>query len=316
LAAATARPDICHLLREYGVKAEFSVNQQSPLMYSLHSVFRGSDNHVQIDTFRTLLLEFDTIDDLSISLRPLKFIHPWEHFAIMTIEVTEWIWINAALALDNTNLVILRASLLHMLIDWYNYGFSRYSSNEIHQVLTKLIDGEMAAEYLRGTYVLLPAIFWKGTHLGSKWRGDFYLSLLASLQLDVEACVAKEFEHLPGGIMEADSTYDPNRRIIFKKDEEQRPTLRWEWVYDPHALGYHVVSEFSALVSDFPYVWGSLQWTLGGFMDGGYTYEHLQHRELNEAQRFNRRMAAKARKERARTGQKRSRSKMPGAWDW
>jgi hypothetical protein len=282
----------------------------------LNALRPESHIHFQIDTLRTLLLDFETIDDLSVSLTPLRFAHPWEYPAVTTIEMIEWIWINAALALDDTDLVILRARLLHMLIYWHNSGSPWYSSNEIHQVLTKLIDNQIAAEYLQGTYVLLPVIFWNGTSLDSKQRGDFYLSLLASLQLDVEACVAKEFEHLPGGFMETGFDCSLDRRIMFEKDEEQRPTLRWEWIYDQHALGYHVVSEFHALASDQRLDWGPWEWPFDKPYYWGPTIEHLERRKLNQSKRYNRRTAAKARKERARTGQKRSRSKMPGTWNW
>jgi hypothetical protein len=276
----------------------------------------GFDIHILIDTLRTLLLDFDTIDDLSVSLTPLSFEHPWEYFGARHIQLTRWLWINAALVFHDTELIVLRARLLHTLIVWHDYPLFPDSSNEFNQVLTKLMDEEMVAEYLKGTYKLLPAFFWMGKSVDSERRGDVYLSLLASLHLDVEACVANELEHFPGGLIVAHYGYDLNRRLIFEKDKVQRPTLKWEWVYDQHAPGYHVVSEFFALASDTMYDFVLLEWPFDDWHCQGYTNEYLQCRRLSKLKRFDRCTAAKARKERARTGQKRSRSKMPGTWDW
>jgi hypothetical protein len=230
--------------------------------------------------------------------------------------MTQWLWTNAALVFHDSELIALRVKLLHTLIFWHDHSYFQYSDDEIYQVLTKLMDEEMVAEYLKGTYNLLPAFFWEGKSVESKRRGDVYLSLLASLHLDIETCVAKELECLPGGFLMDNYDYGPKRRLIFEKDEVQRPTLKWEWVYDPHAPGYHVVSEFYALASDTRLFLDDLWWPFDESYRQGCTNEYLQRRRLNKLKRFDRCTAAKARKERARTGQKRSRSKMPGTWDW
>jgi hypothetical protein len=292
------------------------MHQQSPLAYFLNAPYRISDIHIQIDTLRTLLLDFDTIDDFSAGLAPFRFENLRTYLGARDIETTQWLWINAALVFHGTELIKLRARLLHTLIFRHNCSRFPDSDTEIYQVLTKLMDKDMVAEYLKGTYAILLVIFWQGTSVDSKRRGDFYLSLLATLHLDVETCVAKELEHYPGGLIVADPGYGLKRRLIFEKDEVQRPTLKWEWVYDSYALGYHVVFEFCALTNDTSFVWGPLEWPFHECYCQEDPVEYFERLELNKSKRFDRRTAAKARKERARTGQKRSRSKMPGTWDW
>jgi hypothetical protein len=233
--------------------------RETPLTCTLNVFWRISDHHIQIDTLRTLLLDFDTIDDFSVGSTAFRFKYSWQYSGIRDIQMIQWLWINATLVFHGTELIALRARLLHTLIFRHNYFLFPDSNNEIYHVLTKLMDEEMVAEYLKGTYVLLPAIFWMRTSVDSKQQGDLYLSLLATLNLDVEACLAKELKHLPGGFILADYSYGLNRRLIFEKDEVQRLTLRWEWVYDRQALGYHVLSEFYALASDPKFPWGPME---------------------------------------------------------
>jgi hypothetical protein len=307
------------MLREYGVKAEFTMYQESPLRYGLDAYWSNSDFHIKIDTLRALLLDFDTIDDFSVSLTPRVFVTSWEYLSVRDIEMTQWLWINAALVIHGMELVKLRAGLLNMLIVSYDDvmedDFSQHSGSRIYQVVAELMDDEMVAEYLKGTYTLLPVTFWSGT-LDSKWRGDLHLSLLASLHVDVEACVIKELEHLPGGSMAPDPGYGLQRRVILEKDEVQRLTLRWEWDYDPIAPGYHLVSYFNALAGDTFVSSHAAEWPFSSWFCWTLADEQqLKHRDIHSSRRFNRRTADKAHKERARTGQKQSRSKMPGAWD-
>jgi hypothetical protein len=278
-----------------------------------HGYFSSGD--AQIETLRILILDFHTIDDAAPSSGRV-FFNPMTAYDVRGNETFEWLWIHAGLAFHGTELVDFRVKLLFSIIH-SGFGNSDDFDNEIYQVLVRLLDDEMVAEYLKGTYSLLWMFFISISSVGSRWRGEVFLCLLGSLHLDVETCVAKELDrYYPGGLM--DDQYDPGqkKKIIFEKDQMQNPMIRWEWAYDPHALGYQVVSEFNALAGDTWDLWYELQWPFCEWRYRDYTNEARIRMKLNKSRRFDRRTTAKARKERARTGQKRTRSKMPGTWEW
>jgi hypothetical protein len=286
-------------------------------MFSLNGFRRNAnvDNHVmnqfRIDTLRLLLLEFDTIDDRDSTLWHLLTAGSLEFYGIMDLDMLEWFWIHAALAFHGTELVCFRAKLAQILVRAHENYFDE-NDNENHKLLVKLMDDQMVAEYIKGTYVLLPILVFNSNSVDSKRLGDAFLGLLASLNLDVDACVAMELERYPEGLLLKYNS-DAEMRVIYEKHQTQGDILRWEWLYDPQAPGYHVVSAFNALAGDS---YRYYEWPFHDFCEWEHTREYRQQRELKQTQRFNRRTARKARKGRARTGQKLPRSKMPGTWNW
>jgi hypothetical protein len=281
----------------------------SPFMSTLITNFRDfpSDN-AQIDMLRTLLLDFETIDDLATAIVAQSISRKMLHNTVKSKEVIEWLWVHAALAFFGTELVLIRAQLVHLIVSWCDMNNIHEFNDEVHQFLIRRMDAEMVAEYLKGTYLLLPVFFQDECSVNSKWRGDIFLGLLTSLELDVGACVAKELEHWYGG-------GDIKRKIILEHDAMQSPIIRWEWAYDPLAPGYHVVSEFNAFAGDVDVTLPVSGWPFSEYNQWGHTDKHLQH-----SRRFDRRINAKARKDRnhknrAPIGPERSRSKMPGSWE-
>jgi hypothetical protein len=283
-------------------------------MFTLNGLERSSDTDVQIETLRTLLLDFDTIDDFDSSPE-LTINNPWVFAGLRTTDTVEWLWTHAALAFHGKELLYFRAKLANFLLFRCNLNSSHDFDDEIYRVLIRLLDDEMVAEYLKGSYTFLPTLFSARWSVYSKFRGDTFLSLLASLHLDVEACVVKELEHLPDGCIAHHNDNFHKKRMIFENDHMQTPILRWEWAYDVHAPGYLVTSEFSSLASDVDCSWVGSEWP---FLDYGWfgSKADYEHEMLKPSRRFDRRAAAKACKERSRTDQKRTRSKMPGTWNW
>jgi hypothetical protein len=102
-----------------------------------------------------------------------------------------------------------------------------------------------------------------------------------------------------------------HKRIVFEPRCEGGWSLGFEWLLDHEAPGCLLVSQYQALGADRFY---AEDWPFFGNVDMSYKEDHRQHAERHA--RFYRRIAAKARKERARTGQKLSRSRMPGQWVW
>jgi hypothetical protein len=274
-----------------------------------------SSGGFQIETLRTLLLDLHTIDDADPSSER-QIYSPMRAYDIRGMQTFEWFWIHAGLVVHGVELLGIRVNLVQSVI-YSGFGDSDDFDDRIYQVLVRLLDDEMVAEYLKGTYTLLGQFFMHFSSMDSRRRGEVYLSLLGSLHLNVEACVVKDLEYYcPGGLMNDPYGVGSRRRVIFEKDQMQSPILRWEWAYDPHALGYYVVSEFNALAGDTWDLWYESHWPFCEWRYLDYTYEARECLELNKSRRFDRCTAAKARKERARTGQKRTRSKMPGAWKW
>jgi hypothetical protein len=287
-------------------------------MFCLNSFWRDATadvhdiNGSQIDTLRLLLLEFDAVDDLELTLRPF-LTTSFKFYVIKSLNTVEWLWNHAALAFHGTELVCFRAELVRMLVCSYEVDFDE--NNERHELLVKLMDDQMVTEYLKGTYTLLPLLVVYCKSVDSQWLGEAFLALLANLNLDVDACMAMELERYPGGLV-VRKRFGEERRVIFEKNQTQGQILRWEWVCDPHSPGYHVASEFNALAGDADYLSDFSEWPFPDYYQYDHTHQYIQQRELDQVQRFDRRTASKARKERARTGQKPLRSKMSGTWDW
>jgi hypothetical protein len=275
----------------------------------------ASIDDVQIETLRTLILDFHTIDDADTSSEP-RLYNPVRAYDIRGIETFDWLWTHAELVFHDQELLGIRVKLIRSTI---HSGFDNSDDfdNDIYQVLVRIMGDEMVAEYLKDSFSLIWSFFYDLNSVDSRRRGEVFLSLLGSLHLDVEACVAKELErYYPGGFMDDPYVSSQKRRVIFERDQMKSPVLRWEWAYDPDALGYYVVSEFNALAGDTWDLWYESQWPFCEWRYRDYTYEARIRMKLNKSRRFDRRTNAKARKERARTGHKRVRSKMPGTWEW
>jgi hypothetical protein len=165
------------------------------------------------------------------------------------------------------------------------------------------MDEEMIQHYLQGQITLMLVLFWRETaSVESERVGSAFIDLLTRLGLDVEACINMELENLPGGLIKSRFSDEMDLRIVFDSLQNGDWTLRWIWDLDPLAAGHILVSEHIALGADNFYAIG---WPFSRYHKPGKVDARRERRE-----------AAKARKERARTGQKRTKSKMPGTWSW
>ncbi|KAH4052681.1 hypothetical protein HBH69_139490 [Parastagonospora nodorum] len=114
----------------------------------------------------------------------------------------------------------------------------------------------------------------------------------------------------------------PPRRVVFEKHEDDTPILRWEWLYDPsQTTSYLIVTEFTSLAGDaclsfykreWPFINCEHDWE--GSRSVEFSRKIYQSETAKQIARFERRMNSRERKERSRKGQKRVRSRMPGAW--
>lgn len=142
--------------------------------------------------------------------------------------------------------------------------------------------------------------------------GDEFLTWLSKSSLNVEQLVMNQIAKLGPGALLKSWPYD--QRVVFRTLETGEWKLGFEWALDEEACGYLLVSEYQCLTIESEHF--SYSYMKRPFL------EHIWKRipgELEEWKpkqdlRFRRRMAVKARKERARNGQKTPRIRMPGAW--
>jgi hypothetical protein len=178
------------------------------------------------------------------------------------------------------------------------------------------MDEEMIQHYLQGKIELIQVLLeCTIASVQSQRVGSAFIDLLTRLGLDVEACINMELGNLPEGLLNYWFIEQPGRQIVFDSSQNEGWTLRWTWDFDPLAAGHILVSEHIALGADNFYAFGWPFYTI----DPSFDWVHWKVCDRVGGKydaRRERREAAKARKERARTGQRRIKSKMPGAWNW
>lgn len=325
------------MLLDYGVEPEPRDDGITPLEmcwadWWYRTDYRDGDD---IDTFRTLLTCSVSVERLELDN---KYQRGWSETTPLHAATLEWLWVNAAVVFHGEELYALRIRLAKLLVKRYVTRAPENHNKEVVARLLKLLDVEMLRLYRDGGYKLLMQFMQGHSSVESHLVGEAFLELLTSSGLDVEACIRMELEEHPGGIIE-EFYPGPNRKMIFEKDGSHRASLRWEWAVDPNAPGYDVLTEFAVMALDMHRnsdmdgpSFGRHSWTKGTesetdldhiywpFIDLKSKEAYFKYSEESanplQASRLERRLANKARKERARSGQKRVRSKMPGTWGW
>jgi hypothetical protein len=141
--------------------------------------------------------------------------------------------------------------------------------------------------------------------------GSRYIALLKSLGVDFKRSIEAELEKLPGRILQGEQDGKLDRRILFYQDDGQAWVLRWEWILNEDAPRYTLLSEFPSMTFD---EWVFFEWIFSTSYKQVIIHDDFIRKGPKWDARHARRLAKKARKELARTGQKRPRSRMPGAW--
>lgn len=139
--------------------------------------------------------------------------------------------------------------------------------------------------------------------------GDF-LEWLSNSGVNVEQFVSNQIANLGSKALLKSLLHHNDRRVVFRALETGEWELGFEWELDEEACGYLLVSEYQSLTVEARYGRG---WPFFDFNDGWWPQRYKEW-EAKRNVHFQRRMAAKARKERTRSGQKIPRSRMPGAW--
>lgn len=231
-----------------------------------------------------------------------------------SLESYQWLWVNAALITSASRIVGFRITLLQRMLGHYAFE-SLEKLESLTAQISALVDYEMKNLWLQGKIATLNWVFTGlDSQLGSQTTGSAYLNLILRLGFDIETHIAMEIRRLPNGLL-GKFPWSPDRSILFEKLDGHW-ILRWEWVLESCQPGYILVSEHVGLGPDSGY-WDEFVWPCCHDVLATFELRKIREKFLDSDEptaQFGRRMATKTRKERARTGQKRPRSRMPGAW--
>jgi hypothetical protein len=283
---------------QYGLKPDLNLYGNSPFQEAMRP-FPYSPKGSGIDTMRLLLHDGEMMDNFEDETYTLE--HPL-HLNGMNLETLEWLWMNASKALSAPELQGLRSCLLKILI--LEYRSKPNTNDDVTECMIRLAPKGLIQRYQEEGKGLIGTLFkYSSSSIESSQAGGRFIDLLNRLGLDVESCINMEDECF---LKTHYLSHGMQRRVIFERSECGDWILKWVWIHDTSAPGYLLVSEYISLGAD---AWFQSSWPFVS-VENYYRDQNLEHL------RFGRRLADKARKERARTGQKRAKSRMPGSWNW
>jgi hypothetical protein len=311
VAAKYHRADLCHLLTQHGLRPDLDIFLTSPFATCLISRYDTSSREDEVETVRLLLQSCDQVEQFD---EDSFWFSPRSSWIEITLETIEWIWFNAALYIDDDELANIRVSLLSGIFQQCATASSDgFEIDHYTETIVRLmVDAHTSEYYLGGNFGFLDILFeWTFPSLDSQVLGAFYLDLLERLNLDVRACMVRELD-VPTGGGPKSCTWVGERKVVFEPLDHGGWLLGWIWVLDDSAPGHLLVSEHIGLGPD---EYWAKDWPF--FEDPlGYRTQESEDRWTKAEVRSTRRLANKARKERAQTGQKQPRSRMPGTWNW
>jgi hypothetical protein len=270
---------------------------------------KKSDCGERIDTIRYLLEVSSDIDDFDTrswrsSIR-LRF---------SSTQMINWFWDHIMSNFSGSELLTLQIMMFRASVR--ALAWNVVSDTGLRNLVPRMAKSNLLLdEILMGNIDTL-ALPWNDFELlenESQKLGDRYIALLKSLGVDFKRSIEAELEKLPGRILQGEQEGMLDRRILFHQDDGQAWVLRWEWILNEDAPRYTLLSEFPSMTVDRRGTQHYLPWPF--FLPNGIPSRDDRYQEGPkwDARRA-RRLAKTARKERARTGQKRPRSRMPGAW--
>lgn len=298
LAAFDHRPDICDLLLDCGIKPQIALTSPSPLTLAMASTGNSFIN--RLATYRCLI----DGSDMTVGVIQSDFYgHLHKDPDQDAVDETNYLWFKSIELLVGDDLRQVQKVIVRRI--WHRLAYMVYHS---HHDQIRLHEIPMDIDALRklqsGYCQIFEVIFEhpKANAISSYTIGACYLEWLVKMGLDPETCVANEMAYSEG------EEWSDVKRVLFEGSKEQGWVLGFEWTFECAAPGYTLVSEYTTLLVDnwlpnneWPEVGKKVYW------------HHLENKDLSDS-RFNRRMAAKERKKRARLGHKSVMRRMPGSW--
>jgi len=326
LAAEYRRPDWYRMLLAYGVRPDHGEQYVGVWESITHCDMNNRSEEYRsrsADTYRLLFPDYEEqsyiLNFFSTGNAFLTQQHRWSSEAV-------WIFHQSKAHLAGQELANFQDSVLRGVFVNCVWDMNHKALGWIQEILHTPAGIRLCESLSSGDFRLLNTFFtdWR---LLQPWKvGTNIVSALLLLGIDIEACMIQEFLQSPSGIVKSHSRL-LDKRVTFSKKGEQGFDLDWEWIHDQLAPGHLLVSELTAFTVDsdchltaFDEKFSSREHDgIGPLYENRYNTVRFRLRYENSGvekwpPRFERRAAKKERKERARLGQKQTRSKMPGSW--
>lgn len=293
LAAKGHKASICRLLLQHGVKPDPDSHGNSVFATAIGGLTFNRDSD-RTDTFRALMSSKEVIENMSPG--PQVRFHTCGPSG-WSPEPFEWLWTQLMSMEVNEDLASLRGRVFFCAL----IGFGEAISKNEHVRAPKFdLCPRTRDQISRESHIALSFFLTNFDYFAATFVGNAIIKVLAEHGVNVEAWVAESWSR-------SNSCHrNWTRDVIVNRNREQGWTIDVVWKFDPLASGYLVVNEFPLLANPgimYRWVWKA-RWP----------FDERNEIPPNADSKFKRRMASKARKERARTRQKQARSKMPGAW--
>lgn len=315
VAALHHRSDICRLLGQIGLKADADFAGWTPTDDAVVGRSLHADDDIKVrSTLKSLAQDSYLIDGTD----------RYDIFGFLfhlSPENMVWCWKHRADILYYEDTSVLASMFVEALLSHLS---RRETMTSACQSLKEFFSVELRHLLESGSIRVFNYIFdsmeWRGGVTDSRSFesfeiGEAFIRTIADVGVDVNGFIETEKAKLPTRRL------DPNpspfhetsgeRSLVAEHIPHRGWKLGWKWQFDKSQPGYLLVTELTSLVVE------PGPWTLAEFpfcrrynRSGLEEARHWKARNL----RFERRTAAKARKERARVGLKQPRGKMPGSW--
>jgi hypothetical protein len=303
--------------------------QLTPLYLAFASVpqYDGttSQRSAMVDTLQSLLkFSCDSEDFETNRFRDIRL------STADTCQITDWLWDHVTSNFSGSELLTFQAMIFRdfvKLMSRYMLWDNTYTT--LRTLAPKMAKSNLLLdEILMGNMDALVSLWDKfpNDRNESQESGSRYIALLKTWGVDFKRSIENELGKLPGRTLPDHRRVNSlDRKILFYQNEEQDWILRWEWTLDEEAPGYELLLEFPLITVDdhgiqdkplWPFFTSddSLFWPFFVPCNRIVLFKDFFQLGPKWNARCARRLAKTARKERARTGQKRQRSRMPGAW--
>ncbi|CAO2657863.1 Nn.00g071230.m01.CDS01 [Neocucurbitaria sp. VM-36] len=303
LAAYFGRADVYSLLLEYGLKPDSENFRQSVTVVAM--AMRGTQSSSNIEIYRLLLPELVHIEDFRCGI--------WSTVPCSDNGVHDmwWLWQQSQHYLFGQELFDFRVVLVRAVLKYLAREQCKRKWEATFQTWVNVIQKEFLDKIEQGSLQLLSSLWsYSSPAFGdSSCEGPALIGVLSRLGVNAQICIKRELKALEDNILKDAAEVLPHKQIIFDQAHGGDWTLRWEWTYEAYGSSAPVdtvFSQYEAIATTF----GLLEWP---FLKGRLYNDRMIEIPGRNA-RFQRRMTAKARKERARAGQKQPRGKIPGSW--
>jgi hypothetical protein len=268
----------------------------------------SDDDDRHLELYRFLLQDLEQIDDFTNSNNDFSY-----HDIITSQASGTWFWRHLVATYTGEDLLQVQTKLLGELISLYHYsGFGPEAVSTTQSVIP-LLDACLIERISTGQAGLLKhAMAGEMPSYESEIAGERLVNFLQGVGVDVEAWFGLEMERL----YEESKMYKrhfTDRKVFLRNYDRRGWVLWWEHCFEDDSLpGYSLLTEFTGVTAD-----------TRGWVPDDWPFTAIEYIRRDKdiwrtgpkwESRFNRRMASKARKEAAKLGQKRVRSRMPGTW--